>query len=49
MDRYQQLFTQLSEKRRGCICSFRHHWRSFNPEQSLAIIQTLVDAGANAF
>ncbi|MCF7354880.1 tryptophan synthase subunit alpha [Vibrio sp. CK2-1] len=47
MDRYQQLFTQLNEKSQGAFVPFVTIGDP-NPEQSLAIIQTLVDAGADA-
>ena len=47
MDRYQQRFNQLSEKNQGAFVPFVTIGDP-NPDQSLAIIQTLVDAGADA-
>jgi len=46
-DRYQQLFAQLKQKNEGAFVPFVTIGDP-NPQQSLAVIQTLVDAGADA-
>ncbi|MGF1720542.1 tryptophan synthase subunit alpha [Vibrio kyushuensis] len=47
MDRYQTLFTRLSEKNQGAFVPFVTVGDP-NPEQSLKIMETLVEAGADA-
>ncbi|MEZ8823198.1 tryptophan synthase subunit alpha [Vibrio amylolyticus] len=47
MDRYQSMFTRLSEKNQGAFVPFVTVGDP-NPEQSLKIMETLVDAGADA-
>ncbi|ARP38603.1 tryptophan synthase subunit alpha [Vibrio syngnathi] len=47
MDRYQSLFTRLAEKNQGAFVPFVTVGDP-NPEQSLKIMETLVEAGADA-
>ncbi|MEH0875857.1 tryptophan synthase subunit alpha [Pectobacterium cacticida] len=47
MERYQQLFTRLSEKKEGAFVPFVTLGDP-SPEQSLKIIDTLISAGADA-
>lgn len=47
MDRYQQMFQRLAEKNQGAFVPFVTVCDP-NPQQSLAIMQTLVEAGADA-
>ncbi|OIQ26638.1 tryptophan synthase subunit alpha [uncultured Vibrio sp.] len=47
MDRYQSMFTRLSEKNQGAFVPFVTVGDP-NPEQSLKIMETLVEAGADA-
>lgn len=47
MNRYQALFQRLSAAQQGAFVPFVTIGDP-NPEQSLAIMQTLIDAGADA-
>lgn len=47
MDRYQAMFERLAEKQQGAFVPFVTVCDP-NPEQSLRIMQTLVEAGADA-
>jgi tryptophan synthase alpha chain len=46
MERYETLFAQLKARRKARL--FLRHPRRSEPEQSLKIIDTLIEAGADA-